>query len=44
MEVMTQFWQKFKITEVTDKEIVLDANHELAGKTLIFDITIKAIN
>lgn len=44
MEVMTQFWQKFKITEVTDKEIVLDANHELAGKTLIFDITIKSIN
>lgn len=44
MEVMTQFWQKFKITEVTDNEIVLDANHELAGKTLIFDITIKSIN
>lgn len=44
MEVMTQFWQKFKITEVTDTEIVLDANHELAGKTLIFDITIKSIN
>ncbi|MBF0931871.1 MAG: FKBP-type peptidyl-prolyl cis-trans isomerase, partial [candidate division SR1 bacterium] len=31
------------ITEITDTEIVFDANHELAGKDLIFDITIKNI-
>jgi FKBP-type peptidyl-prolyl cis-trans isomerase 2 len=32
------------ITEITDKEITLNSNHELAGKSLIFDITIKSIN
>lgn len=32
------------VTEITDTEIVFDANHELAGKDLVFDITIKAIN
>lgn len=37
-------WAAAKITKVTDKEVVLDLNHELAGKTLIFDITIKSIN
>lgn len=31
------------ITEITDKEIVFDANPELAGKDLIFDITIKSM-
>lgn len=31
------------ITAITDTEIVFDANHELAGQTLIFDITIKSI-
>ena len=31
------------VTEVTDTEIVIDANHELAGKTLVFDITVKEI-
>ena len=29
------------ITEITDKDITVDANHELAGKDLIFDVTIK---
>lgn len=32
------------IAKITDKEITLDLNHELAGKDLIFDITIKSIN
>ncbi|MDR2540330.1 MAG: FKBP-type peptidyl-prolyl cis-trans isomerase [Candidatus Peribacteria bacterium] len=32
------------ISKITDKEITLDLNHELAGKDLIFDITIKSIN
>lgn len=31
------------ITELTDKEIVFDMNHELAGKDLIFDITVKEV-
>ena len=37
-------WAAALITKVTDKEITLDLNHELAGKDLIFDITIKSIN
>ena len=37
-------WAAALITQVTDKLITLDLNHELAGKELIFDITIKSIN
>ena len=37
-------WAAALITEVTDKSITLDLNHELAGKNLIFDITIKSID
>ena len=37
-------WAAAKIVSVTDKDITLDLNHELAGKDLIFDITIKSIN
>jgi FKBP-type peptidyl-prolyl cis-trans isomerase 2 len=33
-----------KIVKMTDKEVTLDMNHELAGKDLIFDITMKSIN
>lgn len=33
-----------KIVKITDKEVTLDMNHELAGKDLIFDITMKSIN
>lgn len=33
-----------KVIEVTDEEIVLDANHPLAGKDLIFDITLVQIS
>ena len=33
-----------KIVKVTDKDVTLDLNHELAWKDLIFDITIKSIN
>ncbi len=43
MQVMSQNGQIFKIYEVKKDEIIFDANHELAGKTLVFDITIKSI-
>nr|WP_102135921.1 peptidylprolyl isomerase [Algoriphagus sanaruensis] len=32
------------VVDVTDAKIVLDANHELAGKDLIFDIELVSIN
>ncbi len=35
--------QSVTITKVTEDEVTLDTNHELAGKTLIFDITINEI-
>ena len=37
-------WAAALITKVTDKEVTLDLNHELAGKNLIFDITVKSKN
>ena len=43
MKVMAQNGQTFTIYKVTDSQIVFDANHELAGKTLIFDITVKSV-
>jgi len=42
-KVMTQMWQIFTVYEIDDTEVTLDTNHELAGKELIFDITIKEI-
>jgi FKBP-type peptidyl-prolyl cis-trans isomerase 2 len=35
--------QFVRVHKVTEKEVYLDTNHELAGKSLIFDITIKEI-
>jgi len=43
MQVMAQNGQPLTIYKITEEEITLDANHELAGKTLIFDITIQEI-
>jgi len=43
MKVYASNGQPFTVYEVTDKEITLDANHELAGKKLIFDITVQSI-
>ena len=37
-------WIPAKIIKITDKDITFDFNHELAGKDLIFDITVKSIN
>lgn len=41
-DIMTQYWP-IKVYEVTKDKITFDTNHMLAGKDLIFDITIKDI-
>jgi len=39
-----QLWNTSAIvTKKTNKEITIDANHPMAGKTLIFDITLKEL-
>ena len=43
MQVFLNWYIPAKITDITDTEIVYDANHELAWETLVFDITIKSI-
>lgn len=43
MQVMSQNGQTFKVYKVNANDIVFDANHELAGKTLVFDITVKSV-
>jgi FKBP-type peptidyl-prolyl cis-trans isomerase 2 len=43
MQVMTDYWQSFKVYEISKDQITFDGNHELAGKDLTFDITIKEI-
>jgi len=43
MQVMSQNGQPFKVYKVDADNITFDANHELAGKTLIFDITVKKV-
>ena len=35
--------QVWVVTEMSEEETVLDGNHPLAGKTLIFDVTLVAI-
>jgi len=42
-KLMSQVWQTFTVYGVSEKTISLDANHELAWKDLIFDITIVEI-
>jgi FKBP-type peptidyl-prolyl cis-trans isomerase 2 len=37
-------WAVARVVELTDKDVTIDLNHELAGKDLILDITIKSIN
>lgn len=43
MQVMSQNGQTFKVYKVDADNLIFDANHELAGKTLIFDITVKSV-
>jgi FKBP-type peptidyl-prolyl cis-trans isomerase 2 len=41
-DVMTAYWP-IKVFKITKEKITFDTNHSLAGKDLIFDITIKDI-
>ena len=35
--------QQFRITKIEDDEIILDANHPLAGQDLVFDLQLVDI-
>ncbi len=37
------YGNQYKVTAVNDTHITVDANHELAGKTLVFDIKVVSI-
>lgn len=43
LSVRTNQGMSGTIIRVTDTEVVVDFNHELAGKTLIFDVTLVSI-
>lgn len=43
MQVILWGYIPAKIVDINDSEIVYDANHELAWKDLVFDITVKSI-
>jgi FKBP-type peptidyl-prolyl cis-trans isomerase 2 len=42
-KIFTAQGQMGAIKSVTDTEVVIDFNHELAGKTLIFDVTLVSV-
>lgn len=44
VKLMAANGQSFTVYEVKKDSVVLDGNHELAGKDLIFDITVTEIN
>lgn len=44
LQLMSANGQTFMVYDIKDDVVVLDGNHELAGKDLIFDITILSIN
>ena len=35
--------QQFRIAKVEDEDIIIDANHPLAGKDLVFDLEVVEI-
>ena len=37
------YGNQFKVIAVNDTHVTLDPNHELAGKTLVFDIKLVSI-
>jgi len=43
MTLYTPYGQAVRVHKITKDKVFIDTNHELAGKTLIFDITIKEI-
>jgi FKBP-type peptidyl-prolyl cis-trans isomerase 2 len=43
MKLMSSNGQTFTVYAIDKNEVTLDANPELAGKTLVFDITVKSI-
>lgn len=43
VKLSSAMWQTFTVTEVKGDKVFLDGNHELAGKDLIFDITLVEI-
>jgi peptidylprolyl isomerase len=43
MKLSSAMGQTFTVQEVKEKSVILDANHELAWKDLIFDITLVEI-
>ncbi|MCK4732484.1 MAG: peptidylprolyl isomerase [Methanophagales archaeon] len=43
LSVRTNQGMSGTIIKVTDTEVVVDFNHELAGKTLVFDVTLVSI-
>jgi len=43
VQLMSANGQTFTVYEVKEDSVVLDGNHELAGKDLIFDITVLSV-
>ncbi|MEI7558312.1 MAG: hypothetical protein WCJ45_05945 [bacterium] len=43
VKLMASNGQPFTVYAIESKEVTLDGNNELAGKALIFDITIKEV-
>lgn len=33
----------FRVTDIADKKVVVDGNHQLAGMALVFDITVRDV-
>ena len=42
-KLMTMYGTRVTVLEVNETHVTIDFNHELAGKTLIFDVTLVSI-